>query len=234
MTLDPFFPESVIGKKYFGALLTHLPDPCVFERYDSCEVPELAGKFKKMLQGRRVFLLFGFLTERKGVLKILDAMKHLPGEVGKGICIIFAGKVSPEIRCNIDEVFKRQPVVEINGAAFLLIDRFLSDGELRRLVETADVLLAPYQNFVGSSGVLLWAAGAGKPVITQSYGLLGALTERYNLGKAVDTSDASALAEAIGSFALGESPIHWNKSKMSLLAETSNPDRFCRHFFRFS
>jgi hypothetical protein len=59
------------------------------------------------------------------------------------------------------------------------------------------VVLAPYQRFVGSSGVLLWAAGAGKPVITQDYGLIGRLVRDHELGLSADVTDPKTLAHAI-------------------------------------
>jgi glycosyltransferase involved in cell wall biosynthesis len=76
-------------------------------------------------------------------------------------------------------------------------DRWLASGEIAALVEQSDVVLAPYQRFVGSSGVLLWAARAGKCVLAQDYGLVGRLVADHHLGLAVDTSDVRALARAL-------------------------------------
>jgi hypothetical protein len=55
-------------------------------------------------------------------------------------------------------------------------------------------VLAPYQRFVGSSGVLLWAARAGRPVLAQEFGLIGRLTRDYRLGVVADSSDPAKLA----------------------------------------
>ncbi len=57
------------------------------------------------------------------------------------------------------------------------------------LLKRCDVVLIPYQRHVGSSGLLIWAASAGKPVITQDFGLIGALTRAYKLGQTVDTKN---------------------------------------------
>jgi len=64
-------------------------------------------------------------------------------------------------------------------------------------VRQCDVVLAPYQRFVGSSGVLLWAAVSGRPVLAQEFGLVGRLTRDHRLGVSVDASDPSHLAREI-------------------------------------
>ena len=65
------------------------------------------------------------------------------------------------------------------------------------LVRRSDVVLAPYQRFVGSSGVLLWAARAERPVLAQEFGLVGKLTREHKLGVSVDSCDPTTLAREI-------------------------------------
>ncbi len=62
-------------------------------------------------------------------------------------------------------------------------DRRLDQAELDNSSPRARSILAPYQRFVGSSGVLLWAARAGRPVLAQSFGLVGRLTRDHRLGR---------------------------------------------------
>jgi hypothetical protein len=76
-------------------------------------------------------------------------------------------------------------------------DRRLDQAELASLVRQCDVVLAPYQRFVGSSGVLLWAAVSGRPVLAQEFGLVGRLTRDHRLGVSVDASDPSHIAREI-------------------------------------
>ncbi|MBS0540975.1 MAG: glycosyltransferase, partial [Proteobacteria bacterium] len=47
------------------------------------------------------------------------------------------------------------------------------------------------------SGVLLWAARAGRPVLAQEFGLIGKLTRDNRLGVAVDSGDSEELAREI-------------------------------------
>jgi glycosyltransferase involved in cell wall biosynthesis len=234
MTLDPLFPESVIGKRFFGNLLAHLPDPSVYDLYEPCEVLAEGMDISESIAGRRVFLLFGALGRRKGILTVLDALAQVPAPIGRKICVILAGKVSPEIEDRIGKFFQGKKKTTCNGIDVLLLDRYLSNEELRWLVDASDILLAPYIDFVGSSGVLLWAAGAEKPVIAPNYGLLGALVNRYALGEALDTTDSGALAEAMERFVSLETSSAAQKTGMQRFAAASTPEAFCRTFFEFA
>ena len=55
----------------------------------------------------------------------------------------------------------------------------------------------PEPGVVGSSGVLLWAARAGRPVLAQEFGLVGRLTRDHRLGTVADSSDPARLAGEI-------------------------------------
>jgi Glycosyl transferases group 1 len=76
-------------------------------------------------------------------------------------------------------------------------NRRLSEDEIGQLLVRADVVLAPYQRFVGSSGILLWAARAGKPVLTQNFGLIGRLVRDRHLGLVADVESETGLLAAI-------------------------------------
>ena len=82
--------------------------------------------------------------------------------------------------------------------------------------------------------VLLWAAGAEKPVIAPNYGLLGALVNKYALGEALDTTDSGALAEAMERFVSLETSSAAQKTGMQRFTAASTPEAFCRTFFEFA
>ncbi len=103
-----------------------------------------------------------------------------------------------------------------------LENRYATDAELAREIVDASVVLAPYQNHRGSSGVLLWAAAAGRPVITQDSGLMGWLVARHRLGEAVDTRDRTALAAA-----MSRSP-GWSPEGASGFLRAHTPGAFAR------
>ncbi|MGE0152923.1 MAG: glycosyltransferase [Reyranellaceae bacterium] len=191
LTLDPFFARYALSSYRGGAKVRTVPDPAQQPPAAFEGAPARAGE-----NGRVRFLMFGYLAERKGILALLAAIAFLPPAVASRLSLVIAGSVDPEIRDRlrhaVSDLQVLQPTVRLT-----VMERRLSDAELKGEVERCDVVLAPYQRFVGSSGVLIWAASAGKPVLTQNYGLLHRLAQDYRLGLTADTSDAKQLAEAI-------------------------------------
>lgn len=192
LSLDPFFPAYTRQHYAGGEKVTAIPDPICRTSGDHSR----SGVPWDLPQGRTMFLLFGVLTERKGILKLLDALPYLSVEAARRTAILIAGRVDESIKQQVDfrieRVRRRQPDLIIR-----LIDRYMEPAALEALVSRSDVVLAPYQRFVGSSGILVWAARLGLPVISQDYGLIGALVRRYRLGVAVDTSKPDRLAGAL-------------------------------------
>jgi glycosyltransferase involved in cell wall biosynthesis len=127
---------------------------------------------------------------------LLDALRLVPDRIAGRIAVVLAGRIDPAIRADI-EGRERALAAERPDLWLRTEDRWIGNGELTRLVGRCDVVLAPYQRFVGSSGVLMWAARAEKPVLTQDYGLIGRLVQDFSLGLAVDASDARTLAFAM-------------------------------------
>jgi glycosyltransferase involved in cell wall biosynthesis len=109
---------------------------------------------------------------------------------------------------------------------FQIEDRRLERDELETLVAQSDVVLAPYQRFVGSSGVLLWAARAGRPVLAQDFGLVGRLIRDHRLGAVADASDPAALAQAIERMVLEGPQSFIDTSSARRFAAARTPDHF--------
>jgi glycosyltransferase involved in cell wall biosynthesis len=193
LTLDPYFPAHAARHYWNGGKVAAVPDPAHPPVNTTAEESEAADRVPAQ---RTMFLLFGYLTERKGVLALLEALRMIPSNIAAQAAVVLAGKIDPAIRPEVEEMSRRleleQPDLWLH-----LEDRWVSSGELDALIRRCDVVLAPYQRFVGSSGVLLWAARAGKPLLTQDFGLLGRLARDYRLGLAVDCSDPRVLADGI-------------------------------------
>ncbi len=191
LSLDPFFSEYAEGAFRGGEKVVALPDPAPDPD------PDGDGRVGVDLpEGRVLFLLFGAIAARKGIFPLLSALERLPEDVASRTAVLFAGKVadsdSDGLHRRVDEVRRSRPEVWVG-----VEDRRIPDPELAALLRRCDVVLAPYQRFVGSSGVLVRAARHGKPVLSQEYGLLGAWVRRHDLGCVADAGDPASLGEAM-------------------------------------
>ncbi len=99
------------------------------------------------------------------------------------------------------------------------------------LFGATDLVLAPHQRHVGSSGILLRAAAAGVPLLTQKYGAMGETVRAWKLGITVDTGNPSEIARALERF-LGSDPLTWiDRHSARRLAEANTPKRFAATVF---
>lgn len=188
LTLDEAAPASSAGQR--SAALRYLPDPAPDLTLLTSANPVPCD------DGRRVVLVFGALTERKGIFQALAAWDHLSPAFRANHVLRFVGRLGADERAPFLAALKacraRHPDARVD-----LEDRFVSDLDLAGEVLGAHVILAPYQNHVGSSGVLHWAVAAGRPLITQNTGLIGYQVERYGLGHATDCTDPAGIAAAL-------------------------------------
>jgi len=221
-SLDPYFPAYALNRYRSGGKVIALGDPAHPAPHPTVSERRLANT---MPNGRCAFVLFGEITERKGILPLLTALALLPEHIAQQAAVTIAGRIDPDLQRKIDDAAtharRAQPSLWLH-----LENRRLADGEITALVERSDFVLAPYQNFVGSSGVLLWAAQLGKPVISQDYGLVGRLTREHALGIAIDTTDPHVIAHAIVKAVECGAAAHGDIKRMTAFTAAQRSDSF--------
>lgn len=222
LSLDPFFATWAHSHYERGDKIQALPDPAL-PPAEEAGAPRSVQGF--VPEGRIGFLLFGYLTERKGPLVVLEALALLPPGIASKVAVLFAGRIDPALAGQLDA--SRRALAESQPELWLRIeDRRLDEAELVDLVRVSDVVLAPYQRFVGSSGVLLWAARAGRPVLAQEFGLVGRLTRDHGLGVSVDSSDPFELAREITNMVERGPARFIDRDTATRFVEAQTPQRF--------
>jgi glycosyltransferase involved in cell wall biosynthesis len=225
--LDPFVV------KYLDCLKTQvkavrLPDPV--QIYSD---PNLDSKGLRQNLGidfnRKVFLLFGALDGRKGLHKLLQAIPLLSKDLCQSFCLLLVGPISKndkfQVEAQISKITQSLPV------QIVTCDRFVNEEEIQPYFQLADVILAPYQNHVGMSGILVRAAATQKIILSSDYGLMGELVRRYKLGLAIDSSNPSKIAQGLAQLLLESHTNLCDLSQMQSFAEQNSAQHFAQVIF---
>lgn len=228
LCLDPLAVEN-INKFKSKAKTVYLPDPV--QIYNDTE-PQLE-KLRKSLgiqANRQVFLLFGVLSERKGIYQLLDAILLLPPNLCEKLCLLLIGPLElgekEQIQARIAEISQSLPI------QIICSHNFIPDREIQPYFQIADVILAPYQRHIGMSAILVRAAAAKTPVLASDFGLMGEITRRYKLGLAVDSTVPSEIAHGFQQF-LEKSPASLcDQEKMKQFADQNKAEQFAQIIFQ--
>lgn len=148
--------------------------------------------------GRPLLLTWGLLGPGKGIEWAIDAMPGLRDLQPRYLVI---GKTHPKVLERDGEDYRKCLLlrVELRGVGDIveLDDSYLGVAELADLVESADVVLLPYDSSDQvTSGVLIEAVAAGRPVVSTAFPhAIELLTD--GLGLVVPQRDPAALGSAL-------------------------------------
>jgi glycosyltransferase involved in cell wall biosynthesis len=240
--LDPVVIEE-LNRMTKSAKAIHLPDPVQIYSYPENEIKQLKSSLA-IEPGRKVFLLFGALSERKGLFKLLEAISllarrgadsfaapnaiaTLTPELSQQLCLLLVGPITSRDRETLEAHLAKLP----DSVQIIRIDRFIPDEEIQLYFHIADVILAPYQRHIGMSAILVRAATAQKPVLASNFGLMGEITRRYQLGLTVDSTIPAQIAEGLCRFLQTSPEALCNHSKMNQFAQTNRAELFAEKIF---
>lgn len=136
-------------------------------------------------------VLFGVLRPYKGYEFLLRTWPDVVNSVPDAKLVI-AGRASEDVQRDVEASIDAHG---ISDSVFTTL-RYLSDAELKSVIEAADVLVYPYQN-ITQSGALFTGMTAGKPIVATDVGGLGETITDGKTGRLVPYGDESALAEAL-------------------------------------
>lgn len=186
-----------IKKLHSPAEIVSLADPVKTYNFEQEKIEVLRQELG-IGKDKKIFLLFGKITNRKGIYKLLDAINILHEEVCKKICLLLVGSIVPKdkrlVQSQIQKISQSLPI------EIITCDKFIAEEQVHLYFQLSDVILAPYQKHVGMSGILLLAAAAKKPVLASNYGLMGELVRQNKLGIALDSTSHEAIAKGITYF----------------------------------
>jgi glycosyltransferase involved in cell wall biosynthesis len=198
----------------------YLPDPVEVDSQPEVDAVALRQTLD-IWPNRKICLLFGVLTERKGAHQLLAAIEKLPPALCQQLCFLLVGPTPAD-----------QQQWLTARVQIICHHSFVADHTIQSYFQLADLILAPYQRHVGSSGVLVRAAAAQRPVLAADFGLMGELTRRYQLGLTVDTTNPDAIAQALCQFATAPIEQFASVEQMQQFAAQNRAERFAKQIFQ--
>lgn len=145
---------------------------------------------------RHIYLFFGGPYKRKGLFVAAEAWCGWRKDIRP--LLVCAGRL-PEDRT----MRAHLAALERSGDAKVL-NRYIEQEEMEWCFAASDAVLLPYRKHLGSSGVLVQAAMAGRPVIASDEGLIAERVRRFEVGWLFPSGDASSLRSLLMRLESGE------------------------------
>ena len=183
--------------------------------------------------GRRRVLTWGLIGPGKGIEWGIRAMAEL-GDLKPRPEYLVVGKTHPKVLLNEGEKYRdglKQIATELGlDDAVRFVDAYPDADELSSLVNSADVVLLPYDSTGQvTSGVLVEALAAGKPVVATRFPHSVELLSG-GAGALVAQKDPSAMAAAMRAiFADSSSAEKMSAARSQLPSRTSWPEVAARY-----
>jgi polysaccharide biosynthesis protein PslF len=156
--------------------------------------------FSRMPHARPTLLTWGLIGPGKGIQWVIDALVGLRDLDPKPLYII-AGQTHPKVLAHDGDVYRQSLIdrVAANGVGDMVHfdNTYRELSSLNELIRSADVVVLPYDSRdQATSGVLVDAVAAGKPVIATAFPHAIELLST-GAGIIVEQGDVAALGEAI-------------------------------------
>lgn len=135
-------------------------------------------------RNKKIFLFYGYIKPYKGLGLLKDAHSRLHTIADKYNLIIAGAGTDDAL-----SYFSSEKNV-------ILINRFMSDGEISYLNKIADVVLLPYKT-ASQSGIVPTSFMYGNPIIATNVGALGENIKNGINGLLVAPDDSSGFADAM-------------------------------------
>lgn len=201
-----------------------LPDPVKSYTIAPAEVNQLRDELR-IEPGRRVFLLFGYLDERKGIEPLLEALNLVNPATRPQISVLLVGAIQPDYQAQIEQrIAAVSPDVQV-----ISVFREIRGRLIQTYFELADYALALYQRHVGMASVIIRAAISGKPLLASDFGYMGKLVSTEELGAIVDSTSPAAISELIENVVA--SNLHYSAANLQKVASQHSDEAFAKMIF---
>ena len=135
---------------------------------------------------KNCILFFGNIRDYKGLKYLIEAVPFISQEVSE-FKVIIAGEGD----------LSRYPDLINDESRFEIHNDFIPDEQVPELFQRAELVVLPYSQMSGQSGIINIAYAFGKPVVASDVGGIHEVLENGITGYLVSPRDSKALADAI-------------------------------------
>lgn len=156
------------------------------------EASPVAMELKRFAAGAPIVGVLGLLKQGKGVTTLA---KVALDPANRDLCFAFVGDVSWQ-GYNAEEKALMRRVMDLPNV-FTHLARIPDEKSFNSCVRACDIVFAAYLDFADSSGLLIKAAIAERPLIVSDGYLMAARVRQFQLGEVVPQADIQATSGAI-------------------------------------
>ncbi len=171
--------------------IIYLPDP-IFQFEENTEFKNELREKLAINPSKTVFLNFGYLDERKGILEFLEACLLLESSHQEKIHLILAGKIEERLQQRVEKFLEHCKSITVSK-----LFHYQLPETTQYLFELSDWTLVLYPKFLGSSSVLIRSAMANKPILGSNLGTIGKQMQEASLGISVNPENKEDIATAM-------------------------------------
>jgi glycosyltransferase involved in cell wall biosynthesis len=168
--------------------ISEIAHPVCLDRYDP--ISQTEARKKLGLPQKNILLFFGFVRHYKGLDLVMEAMSELVRTHDVGLVV--AGDFL-EDRGKYEKLMSRLRI----GDATSIFPQFIPTEQAPLFFQAADIVVLPYRNFSGQSGVPQTAYLYQKPVVATAVGGLPDIVHHGRTGMIVPPNDVPALVSAL-------------------------------------
>jgi hypothetical protein len=175
--IDEYFVSKHRKTKWLPDVFQQYADKLVFEEQSEQRVwLERLNEFKNINKGQLFLLYFGTAQHRRGYDQLLKLA------VDYKACFIHCGLRSGKNELNNNNVDELRNILEKENRLFETNEYITDPICIEYFFKSVSHLILPYNDFYGSSGVMLQALGYNIPVLVPDIGIIGYRVKKYNLG----------------------------------------------------
>jgi len=188
LVLDERFAAAHPGHCWLPDIYREVRPPTLAEAAETASWRRRLHAFLAVAPRGPVLAYVGTSQHRRGY----DTVLRLACDLG-GV-LVHCGRFSPSGEPWGDDVERLRAVLEERGALFETGERYLSADTASLFLAAAPVVVLPYREHDGSSGVMLQALATGRPVLVPDRGLMAHRVGTFGLGATYRHGDDDDLA----------------------------------------